>query len=316
MRRMGKVIGGAATSHAYALEDPSVWDAGRERVRAFYARRYGRPAAEHPRALAETPDEAARRHGKITEALARVRARVSELRPDAIVIVADDQDEIFTEDTYPQIAVYTGKDFVCRGRHQHHEVHGTGQPALAHDILTAAVESEFDMAVVGTLRDNVLGAHAFGPVLYQLDPEATIPVVPIFVNAVHTPAPTPRRCYVLGRAIANGVARSSAASRVLVVGSGGLSHYPGSYPGYPNGDFPFGSIDEKFDRRTTGLMSSGRGSELANLTSTELLESGNIELRAWISVMGAVGDRKAELLAYEPIYRGLMGMAVGLWTIA
>ncbi len=313
---MGKVIAGAATSHAFALEEPKTWDAARERVRSFYQRRYGSVPGEHARAKAETDAEVEARYANITGALGRIRERVQELAPDAIVIVADDQDEIFTEDTYPQIAVYTGKDFVCRGRHQHHEVHGTGHPELAHAILTEAVENDIDMSVVGTLRDNVLGAHAFGPVLYQLDPAGKIPVVAVFVNAVHIPSPSPKRCYELGRVIAKAVERSSAASKVLVVGSGGLSHYPGSYPGYPKGDFPFGSIDEGFDRKALDKMRAGRGSELAKLTSAELLKSGDIEMRAWIAALGAVGDRRPELLVYEPLYRGLMGMAVGFWSAA
>ena len=313
---MGKIVAGAATSHAFALEEPKSWDAARERVRQFYFRKYGVLPPEHPRVAQETEADVESRYANITGALTKIRERVMAIGPDAIVIVADDQDEIFTEDTYPQIAVYTGKDFICRGRHQHHEVQGTGHPELAHEILRECVENDIDMSVVGTLRDNVLGAHAFGPVLYQLDPEGHIPVVAVFVNAVHIPAPGPRRCYELGRVIGQAVERSSVAQKVLIVGSGGLSHYPGSYPGYPKGDFPFGSVDEDFDRKALEKMRAGRGSELADLSSADLLRSGDIEMRAWISVLGAVGARKPELLVYEPLYRGLMGMAVGFWGAA
>lgn len=313
---MGKIVAGVATSHAFALEEPNTWDAARERVRQFYFRRYGKLPSEHPRVAQETDAEIERRYANITGALTQIRERVKELAPDAIVIVADDQDEIFTEDNYPQIAIYLGKDFICRGRHQHHEVHGIGHPTLAHEILTESVESDIDMAVVGTLRDNVLGAHAFGPVLYQLDPEGRIPVVAVFVNAVHIPAPSPRRCYEVGRAIAKAIERSSSAARVIVVGSGGLSHRPGSYPGYPKGDFPFGVIDEDFDREALEKMREGRGDELAKLTSADLLRSGDIEMRAWISVLGAIGARKPGILVYEPMYRALMGMGVGFWGAA
>jgi hypothetical protein len=32
--------------------------------------------------------------------------------------------------------------------------------------------------------------------------------------------------------------------------------------------------------------------------------------------MGMIGARKPELLAYEPFYRGLLGMSVGSWDLA
>jgi hypothetical protein len=45
------------------------------------------------------------------------------------------------------------------------------------------------------------------------------------------------------------------------------------------------------------------------------LDHGEIELRSWIVLAGAVGAVRAQVLAYEPLYRGLMGMAVAQWPL-
>lgn len=62
-------------------------------------------------------------------------------------------------------------------------------------------------------------------------------------------------------------------------------------------------------------MRAGHGAELAKLTSADLLANGDVELRSWISLLGAVGNTPAEVLAYEPIYRGIMGMGVAYWEM-
>ena len=45
------------------------------------------------------------------------------------------------------------------------------------------------------------------------------------------------------------------------------------------------------------------------------MDHGDIELRSWIVLAGAVGEVPAQVLAYEPLYRGLMGMAVAQWPV-
>ena len=62
-------------------------------------------------------------------------------------------------------------------------------------------------------------------------------------------------------------------------------------------------------------MADGEARKLADLSSAELLDHGEIELRSWIVLAGAVGAVPAKVLAYEPFYRGLMGMAVAQWPL-
>ncbi len=172
------------------------------------------------------------------------------------------------------------------------------------------------MNVVRALSDNVLRAHAFSPILRRVDPGARLAVVPIFVNAIHVPAPSPGRCYCYGQAIRKAVEKYAASSRVAFYASGGLSHYTSGYPfEHYAGPLPFGKVSAEFDRFVVGKMASGKGSETAKLTNQDIIGNGEIEFRSWITMLGAIGDAKPDLMVYEPFYRGRMGMAVAYWSL-
>jgi aromatic ring-opening dioxygenase LigB subunit len=102
--------------------------------------------------------------------------------------------------------------------------------------------------------------------------------------------------------------------RIAIYASGGLSHFTAGYPWrFYRGPFGYGCISEDFDRKVLQWIADGQASKLAELSSAELLDHGEIELRSWIVLTGAVGAVPARVLAYEPLYRGLMGMAVAQW---
>jgi protocatechuate 4,5-dioxygenase beta chain len=77
-----------------------------------------------------------------------------------------------------------------------------------------------------------------------------------------------------------------------------------------------GDISVEFDKRIVGWMRAGEGKRLAALTSRELIEHGEGELRQWIVLLGALGNARPEFLVYEPLFRSIMGMGVGYWEVA
>lgn len=311
---MGKITLGMASSHAFAVTDPAEWDAVRLRNRKGYERKYGNLPPENPRIPAETDAVVESRFGEIRKAFAQLRMRIEDAKPDALIIVADDQNENFTT-ILPQLAVYTGERF-WDGRTERHPTQRRAHPALAGAILKAAVENDIEMTNVAAFPEDRLFAHAFGPVLSVIDPEARIPVVPVFVNAIHEPSPSPSRCYRFGQVIRDAVAACSAVGHVAVYGSGGLSHFTAGYP-WPHyhGPFGYGDIDEEFDRKVVDLLAAGRGSDLMRLSSDDLLAHGDIELRSWIVMLGAIGDIKPTILTYAPMFRAIMGMGVAAWDV-
>ncbi len=90
-----------------------------------------------------------------------------------------------------------------------------------------------------------------------------------------------------------------------MMASGGMSHYPGTDR--------YASPDFDWDRRVLDTLRDGRGAELAALTGEELDKAGNVELRTWITVLGAVGAAKAEIYCYEPSWHH--GNAVVEWPV-
>jgi hypothetical protein len=314
---MAKIVAGMASSHAFALEDPARWDEGRQRNRQVYARRYGAEPPEQPQVAEESDADCQKRYARIREGFAFLQRKLEVTRPDALIFIGDDQNENFTESNIPQIAIYIGDHFLARPRGSNAEaVRYAAAPDLAEAIFRQSVESDIDMASVRRLPDDVLLAHAFGPVLRKVDPEARIPVVPIFVNAIHVPAPSPARCFAYGQAIRRAIESYTAAERVAVYASGGLSHFTGGYPwGNYSGPFTYGSISEDYDRWLLSKMAAGENSDFATIPSQDIIGNGEIEFRSWIAMFGAIGDARPELLTYEPFYRGLMGQAVASWDL-
>src|SRR5713226_5057126 len=100
---MAKFVAGMASSHAFALEDPSRWDEGRLRNRQMYERRYGVLPLEQPQVAEESDEDCQDRHGRIREGFAFLRRKLEEKKPEALVFIGDDQNENFKEDNLPQV---------------------------------------------------------------------------------------------------------------------------------------------------------------------------------------------------------------------
>ena len=311
---MGRIVGGLASSHAYTFLEPAEWETRRQFTRNNYARRYGVEPPERPEVAGEAFDANEQRFGRIRDGLQALRTKLEELRPDALVLIGDDQDENYREDNLPQFAIYLGERLVAVDRGA-----GTRTPyrcdaELAWTLVTESIEAGFDVAYSKHFPDDELYSHAHREPLAFLDPEARVPVVPIFLNAIHVPAPTPARCYQFGERLRAIVEATPDDKRVVVYASGGLSHFTAGYP-WPHyqGPHSVGSICREFDHGIVGAMSEGRGGELAKLSSADLLANGGIELRQWIVLQGMLGGQQPERLVYEPFFRGVMGMGVGYW---
>ncbi|MGV0802436.1 3-carboxyethylcatechol 2,3-dioxygenase, partial [Mycolicibacterium elephantis] len=92
---------------------------------------------------------------------------------------------------------------------------------IANDCARAVLESGIDLAISASMDVD----HGTVQPLQKLFGDATArPVIPIFINSVATPLGPLRRVRALGAAV--GTYLATLGKRVLVVGSGGLSHDP------------------------------------------------------------------------------------------
>jgi 2,3-dihydroxyphenylpropionate 1,2-dioxygenase len=92
---------------------------------------------------------------------------------------------------------------------------------VATDCARAVLESGVDVAISASMD---VDHGTVQPLQKLFDDAAARPVIPIFINSVATPLGPLRRVRALGAAV--GTHLASLGQRVLIIGSGGLSHDP------------------------------------------------------------------------------------------
>lgn len=165
-----------------------------------------------------------------------------------------------------------------------------GDAKLSAELIDACLDGGFDPS----FSDELLFDHATFLPLHFLNPNMTVPVVPVIINTLTPPMPTTKRCFALGQFL-GGVLKQHP-KRIAMIATGGLSHWPG--------EAKHGKINIPFDKRFLETLISGDRSKLTEYTHEEInteAGSGGHEIRTWITLVGAVQNWKAELLAYEPI---------------
>jgi hypothetical protein len=114
---------------------------------------------------------------------------------------------------------------------------------------------------------------------------AAVRWVPIAINTVQHPLPSPARCYKFGQAVGRAIESYHQDLRVLVLGTGGLSHQlDGTRAGFINKEFDLWCLDKLV----------GDPAALARRTTLEIVrEAGTqgVELLNWIAMRGALTGR-------------------------
>jgi 2,3-dihydroxyphenylpropionate 1,2-dioxygenase len=98
------------------------------------------------------------------------------------------------------------------------------------------------------------------------------------------------RCYAFGQAVARTVTQLGL--RTVILSSGGMSHFPGT-DRYSNPELAW-------DKRVLDKLASGNLKSLIGYDEAELDEMGNIELRCWACAAGALGERKPDIVSFDP----------------
>lgn len=271
------LVAALAASHApnILLEPGAEWD---EFMQLHY-----RMA---PQAAASKPSlEAQQKLRKDAEkAYAALRSDLKAARPDALIVIANDQFVNFFFNNIPTFFVTLAEE--VKGQFTRHNFRYKNHKELGRAILKAGLERGIDFS----FGEYIELQHTQAVPLYFLLPEPEIPILPIYVNTWVDPLPTPGRCYRLGELIREVAASRS--ERLAILATGGLSHFPGS----PR----IGEIDTQFDHKLLEIMREGKGRTLADYSLEQLLQAGDSEFLNWMVVLGTVGDRKAAATFYMP----------------
>jgi Catalytic LigB subunit of aromatic ring-opening dioxygenase len=178
-----------------------------------------------------------------------------------------------------------------------------GDPALAAALLEACQEHDIEPAFAHELQLD----HGTMIPLHFLTPQMTLPIVPIVINTLAPPTPTPRSCFALGKVVGEVIRRDP--RRIGVVATGGMSHDPG--------ERRHGFIDEAFDRRFLEQMRAGDLAQLQSYTTAQLVAAGAgaLELLNWIALAGALQGARGEVLAYEPVVPWATGIGAMAFNV-
>ncbi|MGE2720576.1 3-carboxyethylcatechol 2,3-dioxygenase [Mycolicibacterium celeriflavum] len=155
----------------------------------------------------------------IETAISGARRFVTDYNPDLVVIFSPDHYNGFFYRTMPPFCIGTAAQGV--GDYGSHSGPLNVPEDTATDCARAVLESGIDVAISASMDVD----HGTVQPLQNLFGDATaVPVIPVFINSVATPLGPVRRVRALGAAL--GAFLATLEKRVLVVGSGGLSHDP------------------------------------------------------------------------------------------
>jgi len=260
-------------------------------------------------------------------AMARLRDDVAAAKLDALIVVGDDQEELFHHDNMPGILVYYGEtirnvplapvkepNWGWRASARwHEEKEPRDYPVdsgLARHLIDQLIEREFDLAASAATPDGEGEGHAVGFVhrrILQDVEQPMVPIVPVCINTYYPPnQPTPRRCYKLGLHLRKAILGFPDDLKVAIVGTGGLSHQLiGERAGFNN---------EAWDLEFLDLITRDP-ERLAAMSLDDFMRLGGnegAEVIMWLIMRGALGPtvRKLHQSYYLPM---TTAMAVALF---
>ena len=239
----------------------------------------------------------------LADAYVPVRDWLSRLKPDVAIVVYNDHGADFMFDKYPTFAIGAAERYAIAdegfGTRPLPEVRGDADFSV--HLCEELLEAEFDLTVCQELAVE----HGFlvpMNLCFEHGPQGwPVAAVPLQVNVIQHPLPTGRRCYKLGQALRNAVSSYEKNLRVVVMGTGGMSHQlQGKRFGYMNADFD----NEFLDRLETDPE------KLAGMSHQELMEKAGaeaVELIMWHVMRGALSPqaRRVHRHYYAPMTTGM-----------
>ena len=252
----------------------------------------------------------AKQVANVEAAFDRIVERVKALGADTAIVVGDDHYTLFGPHCLPSFLIGIG------------DVEGPEEPwlrieryrvpnntALAEHIMNFGFDHGFDWAVAKAL---VVDHGTMIPIHKAVTPVPGMKAIPIYTASGVKPLLRTRRAVELGRMIGQAVAAFPGNEKVVVYGTGGISHWVGTAE--------MGKVNVEFDRKVLDLVERGDIEGLAAL-SDEYVEreggNGALEIRNWLVAMAAMpAGIRGELLCYEPMPPWITGIGLAELKLA
>ncbi len=324
---MAEIVLGIGCSHSPLLAID--WSEWQRRAEADLANKalnlsdgrfvtYEQLAAEvgEPWATVATPEQFEASASRCQSGLDRLAQELERANVDTVVVIGDDQGELFPLSNTPMMSIYYGNEIATNdvwGRegnppwvhqmaksYKMDKVHFLpGAPELGRDVIAGLVRRHVDVGASSGVDDPVKAGfgHAFGFIAERLFRERAIPMLPILLNTYFPPnVMTSARALDVGRAVRAAIEESAQDLRVAVIASGGLSHFV---------------VDEELDRQVIAGLEPANNAVLGTIPPGAL-NSGSSEILNWIMTAGAVEHLPLSWVEYEPVRRTPAGTGCGV----
>jgi 3-O-methylgallate 3,4-dioxygenase len=330
---MAQVVLGIGTSHTPQLSSGAInWEghADRDRRTKSFVGADGYDvtfdealAAADPKIAGQlTMDVWKEKDARAQANLATLGKTLQDAELDVVVIIGDDQREMFGPKGNPALGMFLGDELWDQGNTEEslakappdirlsrwatHADHPDSYPIrgdISRHLVEQLVESEFDVTVFSEAEEGVSIGHAFTFIRLRLGLPVGVPIVPVFLNTFYPPnVPSPGRCWKLGQALRAAVEAWPEDLRVGFVASGGLSHT---------------LINEDLDHQVLDAMAAHDGEAIAAIPR-RFFRGGNSESLNWLVVGGAMAGAEMDVVDYIPAYRSPAGTGTGMtfvtWT--
>ncbi|MEE8407650.1 MAG: class III extradiol dioxygenase family protein [Acidimicrobiia bacterium] len=212
-----------------------------------------------------------------------VKEWLRKVDPDVAIVVYNDHGLNFFLDTVPTFALgcadrYSNAD---EGWDLPQLVDVEGDAEFSWHLAESLIGQDFDMATC----QEMLVDHGF-VVPMQLMwgdlPKWPVKAIPLAVNTVQHPLASARRCYALGRALRKAIESYPEDLKVVVLGTGGMSHQlQGERAGLIDVDFDLQCMDSVINDPDW----------LASMSNTEIIEKAGtegVEIIMWLVMRGAL----------------------------
>lgn len=214
-----------------------------------------------------------------------IRKWLGEKKPDVAIVFYNDHGLNFFLDKMPTFAVGAAHEYRNADEGWGLPVYKSfrGDPALSWHIIETLVASEFDV----TTCQEMLVDHAMSIPFELAWPDVAewpVRIVPIAINTVQHPLPSAKRCLALGRAVNKALTSWKSDDKIVVIGTGGLSHQLDG----PRAGF----INKEYDRFCLDNLAANPDALTKDsiLRIVELAGTQGVEILNWIAARGALGD--------------------------
>ena len=241
------------------------------------------------------------------DAYVPVREWLAQLKPDVAIVVYNDHAADFRFDKYPTFALGVAERYAIGdegfGTRPLPEVKGDLDLSI-HLSEALIYEHEFDL----TLCQEIAVEHGFLVPMNLCFPHGQgqeamrgwpVRAIPLQVNVIQHPLPTARRCFRLGYALRAAVESYPVDARVVVMGTGGMSHQLQGRR--------FGHVNEAFDQWFLDRLESDPAA-LAGITHQKIMEEAGaeaVELIMWLTMRGAARGKRVHRHYYAPMTTGM-----------